>query len=156
MVTRYGDYIKFWEIWNEPDAPLVQGQTEADGYSGCWGDPSDTTYYGGAYYSQMLDQVYDAIKAADPDAFVMVGGLMMSCGPNGNCSTNDKNILKFVDGILAERPNSKGLGRNFDIMTFHAYDYYTGGYGNYKNDAWGTNRSNTGPVTIAKGELSLE
>jgi hypothetical protein len=149
MVDRYKDYVKYWEIWNEPDAPLNLNDPgfEKDGYFGCWGDANDTTYYGGDYFSQMLSQVYPAIKNVDPEAQVIVGGLMMDCGPNGNCSTSDKNRLKFVDGIL-----DNGKGGNFDGFAFHAYDYYTGGLGNYSNGGWNASRATTGPVELLKAD----
>jgi len=143
MVYQYKDYVKFWEIWNEPDAPLAN----SDGYVGCWGDPNDTTYYGGDYFSEMLDQVYPAMKGSDPEAQVIVGGLLMDCGPNGDCTASNKNRLKFIDGIL-----DHGNGQNFDGFAFHSFDYYTGGLGNYENDAWGASRATTGPVGILKAD----
>jgi hypothetical protein len=64
LVARYSvaPYnVKYWEMWNEPDFPIITG----DQIYGCWGDPSDA-YYGGGYYAEMLKAVYPQIKAADP------------------------------------------------------------------------------------------
>lgn len=68
LVSRYGsranglgsDYgrnqIHYWEIWNEPDIP------------GFWaGTPSE--------YARLLATAYQAVKAADPTAKVLLGGL---------------------------------------------------------------------------------
>jgi len=146
LVTRYQNKVKYWEIWNEPDAPLGTPPSTAD--YGCWGDPSDTLYYGGSYFSDMLNLVYPAIKEVDPTAQVIVGGLLMDCGPGGNCPNT--NILKFIDGII-----QNGMGSNFDGIAFHAYDYYQGGLGNYSNAAWNASRATTGPVELLKANYLL-
>ncbi len=48
---------------------------------GCWGDPNDKTYYGGEYYAEMLKRAYPAVKAANPQAIVLNGGLLLDCDP---------------------------------------------------------------------------
>jgi len=143
LVTRYKAQVKYWEIWNEPDA--AKDSALNSGYYGCWGDPSDTTYYGGSYYSQMLSQAYTAIKNADPQAQVIVGGLLMDCGPNYSGTACDKNKLKFLEGIL-----NHGKGNNFDGIAFHSFDYFPGGLGNYENTNWNSSRISTGPVGLLK------
>ena len=57
--------VKYWQIWNEPE--VVPGGQQAGNINGCWGDPNEP-YYGGAYYADVLKQVYPKIKAADPEA----------------------------------------------------------------------------------------
>ena len=143
LVTRYKAQVKYWEIWNEPDA--AKDSALNAGYYGCWGDPSDTTYYGGTYFSQMLSQAYTAIKNADSQAQVIVGGLMMDCGPNYSGTACDKNKLKFLEGIL-----NHGKGVNFDGIAFHSFDYFPGGLGNYENTNWNSSRISTGPVGLLK------
>jgi hypothetical protein len=113
--------VKYWEIWNEPDA---YGAVNPSGPYGCWGDDQDE-YYGGRYYAQMLKQVYPRIKQADPSAQVIVGGLLMWCDSEdpapqpgiGACPS-----AKFLDGILME-----GGASAFDIMAYHAYPYWEPG-----------------------------
>src|SRR5512145_713220 len=63
--------VKYWELWNEPDVV---------NYLGCWGDEADP-YYGGSYYAEMLKVAYPKIKAADPEAQVLTGGLLLDCDP---------------------------------------------------------------------------
>jgi hypothetical protein len=54
--------IHHWELFNEPD------RTSAEGSPVGWG-------YAGDRYAQMLAVAYPAIKAADPQATVLLGGL---------------------------------------------------------------------------------
>lgn len=138
LVQRYSAppyNVHYWELWNEPD---VAGEL------GCWGDPLDTQYFGGGYYGQMLKAVYPRIKEADPSAQVLVGGLLLDCDPIDRPPDKDCLPSKFLEGILAG-----GAGRDFDGVSFHAYDFYVG-KGTYENANWHSSSSTTGPVSIAK------
>jgi hypothetical protein len=138
LVKRYSvpPYnIRYWELWNEPDAA---------GVLGCWGDPSDTQYYGGYYYGQMLQAVYPRIKEADSNAQVLVGGLLLDCDPDNPPASRTCVESKFLNGIL-----ESGAGAYFDGVSFHAYDFYTG-KNTYDNPNWNSSSSTTGPVSIAK------
>lgn len=54
-VSKYKDYIKFWETWNEPDVSLF------------WrGTPQQ--------FAEIAKVAYEAAKKADPECTVMVGG----------------------------------------------------------------------------------
>ena len=137
-VRRYSAWpysVRYWELWNEPDAA---------GFMGCWGDPSDLSYYGGSYYGMMLRSVYPMIKAADPNAEVLVGGLLLDCNPNSPPTGKDCTSSKFLKGVL-----ESGAGPYFDGVSFHAYDYYAG-TGAYFNLNWQSTSNRTGPVLIAK------
>ena len=50
LVRRYGDRIKHWEIWNEPNIFFWSGPREV--------------------YFELLDRAYEAIKEIDPEAVV--------------------------------------------------------------------------------------
>jgi hypothetical protein len=137
--------IKYWEIGNEPDAPISDSTV---GF-GCWGRPGETNY-GGEAFGEMLKAVYPAIKAADPSAKVLVGGLLLNCDPNNppddpanpghkvDCSPS-----RFLIGVLAN-----GNGRYFDGVSYHAYDYYSMN-GTYANGGWHSDQT-TGPSSIAR------
>ncbi len=134
--------IKYWEFWNEPDVVNALG---------CWGD-DDVAYYGGAYYAEMLKVAYIAAKAANPDAQVLIGGLLLDCDPVHPPAIPDKpgeyrncTPATFLEGILAV-----GGGDYFDGVSFHAYDYYQGELGKYGNSNWNSLWNTTGPVVIAK------
>ncbi len=74
-----GNYIQFWEIWNEPD--IDPDEVEEDNWwGGCWGDDDDE-FYGGSTYSKMLTVVYNQLKNYDPALQVLVGGLNLFCDP---------------------------------------------------------------------------
>ncbi|HEX9090337.1 MAG TPA: hypothetical protein VF831_02555, partial [Anaerolineales bacterium] len=127
LVKRYSVppfNVRYWELWNEPDAA---------GLLGCWGDPTDRDYYGGYYYGQMIKAVYPSIKLADPQAQVLVGGLLLDCNPDPNFPQpppKDCTPSKFLKGIL-----ESGAGPYFEGVSFHAYDYYSG-TGTYWNPNW--------------------
>jgi hypothetical protein len=144
LVKRYSAppfNVRYYELWSEQDAA---------GQLGCWGDPSDPTYFGGGYYGQMLKTAYPAVKAGDPQAQVLFGGLLMDCNPEnvtpcGGDPSNKLRIARFLEGALAA-----GAGPYFDGISFHAYDYYGLALGKYSNPNWGSAWNTTGPVALAK------
>jgi hypothetical protein len=122
LVARYSAppyNIKYWEIGNEVD--VDPSMVLPDSYFGCWGDQSNQ-YYGGQYYGQMLQYVYPAIKAADPQAQVLLGGLLVNCDPTNPQPGMDCKPAMFLEGIL-----SAGGGPYFDIVSFHAFAFYMNG-----------------------------
>jgi hypothetical protein len=149
LVARYSvpPYnVKYWEIWNEPDIDYRLTSPNSDW--GCWGNQDDA-YYGGGYYATMLQAVYPQIKAADAQAQVLVGGLLLDCDPRpgAGCAfvgSSDKAPM-FLEGILRN-----GGGSYFDGISYHAYDYYQGVSGRYGNDNWQSAWNTTGPVITAK------
>jgi hypothetical protein len=151
VVTRYRSapyYVKYWEIYNEPDiAPdLLPG---SNGLYGCWGDLANE-YYGGGYFATMLKSVYPKVKQADPEAQVVVGGMLMSYDPASGVTAPDHEILasKFFEGILAN-----GGGNYFDGVGFHNYDIYMGQLGAYFSRKWASYWNTTGPALIAKAHF---
>ncbi len=85
-VMRYGDRVDHWEIWNEPDnAPFWKGKP----------DPKA--------YAILLQSAYRTIKAVDPDAVVL----------NGGVSPFD---TRYLTG-LAEA----GAWDAFDVLALHPY-----------------------------------
>ena len=113
--------IKHWELGNEIDAPVYYERS----VFGCWGDVSDP-YFGGEYYAQMLKAAYPAIKAADPQAQVLLGGLVLD-----NPNEDPYSITRFFEGVLRG-----GGGPFFDWVNFHSYSYFTGIPGLLYNPNW--------------------
>jgi hypothetical protein len=108
--------VSIWEIGNEVDVDPTL--VVLDSGFGCWGDIRDP-YYGGERYGRMLKLVYPAIKASDPDAQVLFGGLLLH-----RPATTDPNRGKperFFEGALRA-----GAGNFFDILPYHAYPVYLG------------------------------
>ena len=135
--------VKFWEIGNEPDAPVNTVHV----VWGCWGDSKDA-YYGAAYYTTALKAVYPQIKAADPQAQVLLGGLLANCDPvkppaGQNCASS-----RFLEGVL-----KNGGGNFFDGVSFHTYEYYYRVPGKWGNTNWNSAYNTTGPVIIAKAKF---
>lgn len=94
--------VDYWEMYNEPDI-----SQELPGDGGGWGEY-------GTQYAQMLAAVYPAIKAANPNAKVLFGGIayinFLDEGPQGMF------VRSFLDDVLAA-----GGGNYFDYMNFHSY-----------------------------------
>lgn len=132
--------VKYWEIWNEPDAPTVK---ENKGW-GCHGNPADA-YYGGAEYARLLKNVYPAIKATDANAKVLVGGQLANCDPVRPPAGMNCRSTRFFEGILRG-----GGGPYFDGVGFHAYEYYYSGVGRWGNANWWSAYNTTGPVLAVK------
>lgn len=105
LVHRYKQppyYVDHWELFNEPDG-VDPGS--GDGGIGCWG-------YHGAAYAEMLAVAHAAIKAADPEATVLMGGIAYDWfveyqGPY---------YRYFVDDVMAA-----GGAEHLDALSFHYY-----------------------------------
>ncbi|MCD6344150.1 MAG: hypothetical protein J7M17_00890 [Anaerolineae bacterium] len=93
VVSHFRGRVAVWEIWNEPDV----------GYF--W---AGTRYA----YAQMLKVGYQAVKAADPDATVLFGGLAYW----GNTG-----FYTAVLDVLAADPASAAHNYYFDVMSLHLY-----------------------------------
>lgn len=104
--------LEYWEIGNEPDAPLV----ENDNVYGCWGIEGDP-YYGGRAYGEMLKVVVPAMKAANPSIKVLNGGLMLDNLFKEGESPNTHG--RFFEGVLLA-----GGGPHIDIISFHTYVFF--------------------------------
>lgn len=131
VVTRYSQSpfnIHYWELGNEVDvAPHL---VVKDSPFGCWGD-ADSPTYGGEYYAEMLKVVYPVIKAADPAAQVLIGGLLLDCDPTQPGKETRCLPARFLEGIL-----KNGGGSYFDLLSFHSYAYYYPGRIAEDVEAW--------------------
>jgi len=90
--------VDYWEFYNEPDRRLNTSD-------GRWG-------LHGAEYAQMLSVVYPVVKAQNPDAQVLLGGLAYDFFTEQGGPFN----RAFLDDVLAA-----GGGAYFDIFNFHGY-----------------------------------
>ena len=113
--------VSYFEIGNEPD--VDRSIVNPTSVFGCWGDKNDA-YYGGGYYADMLKTVYPAMKAANPETQLVLGGLLLDCDPRlpvGEACASDwqKTLSMFFEGILRN-----GGGDYFDVVSFHGYNYY--------------------------------
>ena len=125
-VVRYRDFVRVWEIWNEPDFDFSSRAWLAEGEPGNWYDnvPEPCDYKLKApvfHYIRLLRISYEMVKLADPDALVAVGGL---------------GYESFLDILLRHTDNPDGGavsaefplpgGAYFDVMSYHSYPHYDG------------------------------
>jgi hypothetical protein len=104
--------IRYWEIGNEPDAPIFKN----DSGFGCWGVEGDP-YFGGRAFGEMLKVVVPAMKAVNPDLKILNGGLMLDRPYVAGDSTTT--IGRFFEGMLLA-----GAGPHIDLLSFHTYVFY--------------------------------
>jgi hypothetical protein len=90
---HYAGKINVWEIWNEPDV---------EGTFMCGCDRA-------ARYAQMLAGSYAAIKKANPQATVLIGGLSIH-------DYNDAGMA-FLNTVVTD----SGGKLNFDVLSIHPY-----------------------------------
>lgn len=99
VVTRYADRVDSWEFINEPDSPYFQ---PAYGPAiGCWALYSQQ-------YAEYLAAFHAKVKALDPTALVVFGGLAYD------------NWQKFDRDFLTHTLES-GAGSYFDAVSLHFY-----------------------------------
>ena len=88
VVERYGEHVAAWEIDNEPDlhnsATPKGGEAQRD-----FQNPQE--------YAQVLLATAEAIRASDPDAVVLSGGLYRAMTPKGRAYYQE---LVAIDGVL--------------------------------------------------------
>jgi hypothetical protein len=112
--------VKYWEFYNEPD--------NGNELLASWG----ASYWGndGPKYAQMLAAVRGPIKAADPEAQIVFGGLAY----DNWSSENEENpfVEEFLDDVLA----TPG-GDSFDVMNFHYYPAFRNKWEPYGPDIIG-------------------
>ncbi|HEY4689886.1 MAG TPA: hypothetical protein VIK33_11270 [Anaerolineae bacterium] len=118
IVARYAN-VTYWEFYNEPDNLLAFGDR-------------------GHLYADVLNAVYPVVKAANPAAKVVMGGLAMDWCQNINglfdCNFGPGGAVtpEFLDAVLAncEQPC-------FDVSNFHYYPVYRASWEPYGRDISG-------------------
>ncbi|MEM1326422.1 MAG: hypothetical protein AAGI23_10730 [Bacteroidota bacterium] len=122
-VSIYKDYIKTWEIWNEPDLTSSRSAYARTGQSGSWWDvnpnPADIAITAPIqHYVRMLRISWEVVKTVDPNAYVAIGGI---------------GYPSFLDAVLRNTDNPKdgnvtddyplGGGAYFDVLSYHVYPH---------------------------------
>jgi hypothetical protein len=121
LIQRYSapEYgVHQWEMGNEPD--FDPDSVAVDSVFGCWGDRDDLQYFGGQRYGEMLKAVTPAMRAADPEAVVWVGGLVLA-NPNSNPLDGHGIAENFMRGVL-----QSGAAPYFDAIGYHFHTSYWG------------------------------
>lgn len=100
-VSHYQGKVHDWEMWNEPDMLNGQGQ-------GLYWPWSVSAYY------QLLKTGYQAVKSADPNSTVILGGIAFPYN-------NQDFFPKFL-AEMAKDPTAAANHGYFDVLAFHSYD----------------------------------
>jgi hypothetical protein len=93
VVSRYGDRVKYWEMWNEPEWDYFWTGTSTQ-------------------YKQLLKVGYQATKAACPDCTVLFGGLHYWA---------NQDYYWWVLSQLHSDPGAASNNHFFDVMSVHMY-----------------------------------
>ncbi|RME37635.1 MAG: hypothetical protein D6793_03910, partial [Thermoflexia bacterium] len=100
VAARYGDRVDYYQVWHNPN--LQDG----------WG-----TVPHPAQYAELLRQAALAIRAADPDARILLGSL----APTVERGPENLSEVRFLEELYAA-----GAAPYFDIVTVQAYGFETG------------------------------
>ncbi len=131
IVEEYGNHMRFYEIWNEPDFDFsFTNWNYRNPDIGWWvEDPDPCDYQLRApiqHYVRHLRVAYEVIKTLDDDAYVSIGAL---------------GYPHFLDAVLRNTDNPQGGsitadypltgGAYFDVMGFHEYPHIDGSLWQY-------------------------
>lgn len=123
MVSMYHEYVKYWEIWNEPDFDFVGKSSLQPGEEGNWweNDPDPCHYALRApaqHYIRLLRISYEVIKSIAPEDYIALGGI---------------GYPSFLDVLLRNTDNPDGGkvtnafpltgGAYFDVVSYHSYPH---------------------------------
>ncbi|NJK83281.1 MAG: hypothetical protein HC912_05150 [Saprospiraceae bacterium] len=133
-VSLYKEYVKFWEIWNEPDYSFSPNSIYAPGVAGNWWEnnpnPCDYDIHAPIFhYIRMLRISYEVIKSVDPTAYVAIGGI---------------GYPSFLDVVLRNTDNPEdgsvnehyplGGGAYFDVLSYHVYPHIDASLRTWNNE----------------------
>ncbi len=113
LAERYKGQVAAYEIWNEPNLNYEWGYLEPDPVK----------------YTAMLKAAYQAVKAVDPDALVISGGLSTT----GDGSPTAMGDLDFLQGMY-----DAGAQGYLDALGSHPYAF---GHDPDYEDPWGLSLS---------------
>ena len=113
LATRYKGQVAAYEIWNEPNLNYEWGNQLPDP----------------AAYAAMLKAAYTAVKAVDPEALIITGGLSTT----GHGSPTAYGDLAFLQGMY-----DAGAKGYFDAFGSHPYPF---GHSPDEVDPWGLSLS---------------
>ena len=125
--THFRDSVHQWEVWNEENA------------NNFW-----PPYSNARQYAELLKVTYPAIKAKNPNAKVIIGGMVASSKEDAK----SQDPIAFLTQIYV----SGGKG-NFDAVGYHPYTFPSGATEN--SNAWlkmTANKDNLLSVMQANGD----
>jgi len=154
-ILLYGENVKFWEIWNEPDLDNFGNGWKPKSIEGNWYDntpePCEIQLRAPVFhYIRLLRIAYEVIKTVDSESYVTVGGL-------GYESFLDV-ILRYTDnpngGTVTDEYPLKG-GAYFDVLSYHVYPHINGSLKIWDNSINGFAYSRHSDAAVA-GTIGLK
>lgn len=134
LAQKFGNDIRFWEVWNEPGFDLSGFKSWLQpGQAGNWWDnnpdPCDIIIRAPIFnYIRTMRITYEVVKSVNPDAYIVLSGV-------GNDSFLDA-ILRNTDnpdnGTITTDFPRKG-GAYYDVMGFHIYPSIDGSIRKWNN-----------------------
>ena len=129
--ARYTGKIAAWEVWNEPNSAVFYRPQP---------DPNA--------YTALLKAVYPAVRAADPRALVLTGGVAPAI-----TATNSAGLTTTVNPVsFVQRIYDLGGQGSFDAVGWHPYSYPAMPGGNDPGSAWV--QLYYGPPTSVRGIMT--
>ncbi|MFA9478582.1 beta-galactosidase [Phycisphaerales bacterium AB-hyl4] len=98
-IERYGDRVKLWQIWNEPDAFWNEDPDKAYGFASAFGTPAN--------YYDLVKRTHEAAHQLGHDDIRILASLS-----SGNYQSNIRLLFEF------------GLGEHFDGLILHTYGHH--------------------------------
>jgi hypothetical protein len=120
VVSHYGDRVKHWEMWNEPEWDYFWTGSSTD-------------------YAQLLKVGYQATKAACPDCTVLFGGLHYWANPS---------YYRWVLNQINADPAAPANNYFFDALSVHLYVRSSSIYNEIDNIRSGMSTYNVGDHPI--------
>ena len=122
-VKQYSKYVKFWEVWNEPDFATTFKTEMAPNLPDAWWntnpDPCEYNLHAPVqHYIRLLRISYEVIKALDKDAYVCLGGIGFPSFLDVILRQTDNP----VDGSVTPQYPLRG-GAYFDVVSYHSYPH---------------------------------
>lgn len=141
LVYLYKDYVKFWQIINEPDfdgggsgwfPPASEDPTFAD--VNWWDQDPDPCVLGNMrapvqHYIRMLRISYEVIKSLAPEDYVVLGGIAYESFLDAILRNTDNPGAYNPEGIGEAGSVDESLyphrgGAYFDVVTYHLYPQF--------------------------------
>jgi hypothetical protein len=139
VISTYGNSVKFWEVWNEPDFSDNYDASQNTASATYWGTvnplPCDLSRTSApiSHHVRLHRVVYEVIKSVNPHALVATGGigyvgyleaLLRNTDNPGPYPQKAGENDGTVEGAVSTRYPRTG-GAYFDVLSYHSYPQYS-------------------------------
>jgi hypothetical protein len=139
VVSTYKSYVKFYEVWNEPDFTPNYNASQNPASPQYWGTvnpaPCDLSNLKApiSHVNRLHRIVYEVVKTVDPSAYVATGGLgypafvqamLRNTDNPGTSHQQNPGEGDGAEGSASARYPLRG-GAYFDVLSYHSYPQYS-------------------------------